>query len=166
MAFHELDLCSAEINPFKTIGKEWFLLTAGKESDYNTMTASWGFMGVMWNKNVFITAVRPNRHTFQYMENNDTFSVCFFDEEYRDALKFCGAHSGRDYDKAKETGLTPTTVDGVPAFEEAKMVLVCKKLYRSTVDEEKFIDNSIFDFYKNDPFHVGFAGEILKAYSK
>lgn len=166
MSFNEFDLCSAEINPFQAIGKDWFLLTAGNEADWNTMTASWGFMGVMWNKNAFITAVRPNRHTFSYMENNSLFSVCFFDEKYRDALKFCGSHTGRDYDKAKETGLTPITVDGVPAFEEAKTVLICKKLYRSTIEEEKFLDNTLFDFYKNDPHHVEFIGEILKAYRK
>ena len=38
-----------------------------------------------------------------FMEQNDCFSVSFFEESQRAALQFCGTHSGRDYDKAKET---------------------------------------------------------------
>lgn len=166
MSFKEFDLLSADINPFKEIGKGWFLLTAGTESDYNTMTASWGSMGVMWGKNIFTTVVRPSRHTYKFMESNDSFSISFFDESNREDLKFCGANSGRDCDKISHTNLTPIFIDGIPTFEEAKMVLVCKKIYRSEITEENFIDNGLFDYYKTDAFHVVFVGEILKSFGK
>ena len=166
MSFKEIDLLTADINPFKKIGTDWFLLTAGKENDFNTMTASWGAMGVMWNKNIFTTVVRPSRHTFKFIEENDMFSISFFDEDNRNDLKFCGSHSGRDYDKCAETNLTPTNIDGVPTFEEAIMVFICKKIYRATINEESFVDNNLFKFYTDDPFHVTFIGEIVKAYTK
>lgn len=166
MAFKETDISGLEFNPFNAIGKGWFLISAGNEEAFNTMTASWGFMGVMWGKNAVIPVIRPNRHTFKFIEEQDSFSICFFDEKYRDALKFCGSHSGRDCDKVKETGLTPVFLDGVPAYEEAKLVLICKKLYRGTIGEEQFIDNSLLKFYQDDPAHVAYPSEILKVYAK
>ena len=33
-------LDAIDFNPYKKIGKEWFLVTAGDESGWNTMTAS------------------------------------------------------------------------------------------------------------------------------
>ena len=107
MQFEQKTLSEIQWNPFDMIGKQWYLLTAGGLSDYNTMTASWGFMGEMWGKPSFLCGVRTNRHTLPFMEQNDCFSVSFFEESQRAALQFCGTHSGRDYDKAKETGLTP-----------------------------------------------------------
>lgn len=166
MAFKELDLLEASINPFKLIGNDSFLVTSGSEQDFNTMTASWGNLGVMWGKNIFTAMVRPTRHTYKYMEESDYYSISFFDKEYKEILKFCGANSGRDCDKVKETGLIPMFTDEVPYFEQAKLVLICKKIYRSTVNEERFIDNSLFDFYKTDTYHVAFIGEIIKAYIK
>lgn len=104
MQFEQKTLSKIQWNPFDMIGKQWYLLTAGGLSDYNTMTASWGFMGEMWGKPSFLCGVRTNRHTLPFMEQNDCFSVSFFEESQRAALQFCGTHSGRDYDKAKETG--------------------------------------------------------------
>lgn len=166
MAFVEADICALELNPFNAIGKDWFLISAGTEASFNTMTASWGFMGVMWGKNVLVPVIRPNRHTFKFIEEQDCFSICFFDEKYRGALKFCGSHSGRDCDKVKETGLTPVFLDGVPAYEEARLVLICKKLYRGTVCEEEILDTPVLKFYQDDPAHVAYPSEILKTYKK
>ena len=107
-------------NPFKLIGKDWALVTSGTKDSFNTMTVSWGGVGVMWGKPVAFTFIRPQRHTFGFIENNNYFTMSFFDEEYRDALNFCGTKSGRDDDKPKETGLTPAfTEDGIPYFEQA-----------------------------------------------
>ncbi|MEG0615039.1 MAG: flavin reductase [Oscillospiraceae bacterium] len=168
MDFHEIDISSIDFNPFEKIGKDWFLLTAGTKDDFNTMTASWGGMGVIWHKNVFTTVVRPSRHTYQKMENNSLFTISFFSDDYRDVLDFCGSHSGRDCDKAKATGITPLFIDGAVGFEQAEMVLVCKKLYRNSLDEDNFTDLKTLDDYnaKGEAFHVAYIGEILKAYQK
>ena len=50
--FQELSVQEFTINPFQKIGKQWMLITAGDESGYNTMTASWGGLGVLWQRNV------------------------------------------------------------------------------------------------------------------
>lgn len=166
MAFKKTDVAVLDFNPFSKIGKEWFLVTAGNEKNFNTMTASWGGAGVMWGKNIFTTVIRTNRYTYEFIENGDFFSICFFGDECREALKFCGANSGRDYDKPKETGLTPCFIDGVPAFEEAQTVLICRKLYAKELDRSAFIDSSALGFYENDPMHKAYVGEITAAYVK
>jgi flavin reductase (DIM6/NTAB) family NADH-FMN oxidoreductase RutF len=168
MSFKKIDLSELTINPFKLIGKDWMLLTAGNAEKYNTMTASWGQLGVLWNKNVFTCYIRPNRYTYEFVEDNEFFTASFFGEEYREALKFCGSKSGRDYDKAKETGLTPTELDGSIAFNEANMVIVCRKLYKDSLKSEGFLTNEGFanTFYGADPYHERYIAEIVAVYVK
>lgn len=166
MNFKEFNIVNADFNPFKVPSKKWFLITAGNENGYNTMTASWGGFGVMWNKNVANIVVRPQRHTIEFIEKSDLFTISVFDEKYRDALKYCGAHSGRDVDKAKETGLTPLFIEGSTTFEEAETVLVCKKLYRQELKKECFLDEKLLKNYPIDDFHISFVGEIIKSLEK
>ncbi len=155
------------LNPFTTIGKEWFLLTSGTIQDYNTMTCSWGGLGVLWNQNVVTAYVRGTRHTFDYLEKNNLFTISVFPEQYRKALAYCGSHSGRDVDKAKETGLTPIEIDGTTAFEEAKLILVCEKVYAQILEEESFVlKENLTDFYQKDAMHKMYIGRILNAYEK
>ena len=103
-------------NLFERIGKQWFLLTAGTPENWNTMTCSWGMGGVMWNRPSVTCYVRQSRHTFGFMQQQDMFTISFFPEAERKKLAFCGSHSGRDCDKAKEAGLTPETLGAL--FEE------------------------------------------------
>ena len=161
----EISVNDLSFNPWNKIGKEWFLLTSGDENGYNTMTASWGFMGIMWRKNTFTTVVRPTRYTYEFIEKNELFTVSFFDEEYRPALNFCGANSGRDCNKAEKTGLTPKFTDGTTTFEEASLVLVCRKIYAQDMDVSLLADD-IKPINGSDPIHKQYIGEILKAYVK
>lgn len=155
------------LNPFTMIGKEWFLLTSGAVSNYNTMTCSWGGLGVLWNQNVVTAYVRTSRHTFDYLEKSNLFTISVFPEQYRKALAYCGSHSGREVDKAKETGLTPISIDGTTAFEEAKLILVCEKVYAQILEEENFIlKENLTDFYQKDAMHKMYIGRILNAYEK
>ncbi|MDP4120211.1 MAG: flavin reductase [Bacillota bacterium] len=162
--FTEFDCRSLTENVFKLIDKDWMLLTAGSENSYNTMTASWGGMGILWNKNVVFSFVRPQRYTLEFMEKNDLFSISFYPEEYRKALAYCGAHSGRDVDKAVETGLTPIFSYDAPFFEEARLVFVCKKLYGQFLNYESIIDKSVDSNYASKDYHKMYIGEIIKAY--
>ena len=159
----EISVNGLDFNPWDKIGKEWFLLTSGDEKGFNTMTASWGFSGVMWGKNTFITVVRPTRYTYDFMEKNELFTASFFDEKYRKALSFCGSHSGRDCDKMKETGLTPEFIDGTTAFKEAKLVLVCRKIYAQDMDVSLLAED-VKPANGSDPIHKQYIGEIIKAY--
>lgn len=152
---------SLQMNPFEKIGKEWMLITAGDEQAHNTMTASWGGLGVLWNKNVSTCYVRPQRHTFGFMENSESYSLCFFDESYRKALSLCGTLSGRDTDKDKEAGLTCAFHHGVPYYEEASLVLICKKQYSQFLTKKSFVCGETYTKnYPADDLHKMYIGEI------
>ena len=148
-------------NPFSLIGKEWMLITAGNETACNTMTASWGGVGVLWNLPVAFAFVRPQRHTYSFLETHDTFSLSFLSEEYRDALRFCGTHSGRDGDKFAATGLSAQYENGTPYIEQARLVLVCRKLHVSDFSADQFITDAPLTHYKANDFHRQYIGEII-----
>lgn len=166
MAFKKISLSELSFNPFEKIGKEWMLLTGGNKEKFNTMTASWGQLGVLWNRNVLTCYVRPNRYTYEFIDNGEYFTASFFGEQYRNALSFCGSHSGRDCDKIKETGLTPVETDGCMTFEEADLVLVCRKLYNYDMQESGFTTNDGISeqFFGKDHYHRAYISEITAVY--
>lgn len=164
--FTQTDCLALHDNLFKLIGKDWMLVTAGDQKSYNTMTASWGGAGVLWNKNVAFTFIRPQRYTLPFMEANDYYTLSFYPEDMRSALSYCGAKSGRNVDKAKETGLIPVFDEKAPYFSQARLVLVCKKLYAQDLTPSCFIDKTLDNNYKEKDYHKMFIGEIVKVLIK
>jgi flavin reductase (DIM6/NTAB) family NADH-FMN oxidoreductase RutF len=161
-------------SPFDRIGGDWMLITAGnaenEKGNWNTMTASWGGLGVLWNKNVAIVFIRPSRRTFNFANDSDMFTLSFFDESYRSALELCGEKSGRDTDKAHAAGLMPVFFSGGAAggaisFKEAKEIIVCKKIYTQDIDPALFFEPSIEKNYSGKDYHRMYIGEIV-AYFK
>ena len=73
-------------NPIDMISNDWMLVSSEKEGKVNTMTASWGGVGFLWGKNIAIIFIRPQRHTKQFIDSSDTFSLTFFDKKYREDL--------------------------------------------------------------------------------
>ena len=165
--FKELQPVALKDNPFKLIGTDWMLITAGTKESFNTMTASWGGLGVMWDKEVAMVFVRPTRHTFGFIERSPLFTLSFFTEQYRPALDFCGTQSGRDVNKVAKTGLSPQTgADGAPYFAEARLVLVCRKLHSQQLDPAGFRDPAIGEFYAQRDYHHFYVGEILRCLAR
>ncbi|EKU91029.1 flavin reductase family protein [Bacteroides oleiciplenus] len=131
-------------NFFEVIGKEWMLVTAGTKESFNTMTASWGGIGFLWNKPVVYVFIRPERYTFEFIERSEYFTLSFLGEENRAIHKICGSKSGREVDKVKETGLKPlVTEKGNILFEQGRLSLECRKLYTDVMKEDCFIDPAI-----------------------
>ena len=167
MSFSVTDPKSLNINFFEAIDKQWMLITAGNNEKFNTMTASWGGTGILWNKNVVFTFIRESRYTLGFVDDNDYFTLSFFGGNMKKELAFCGSHSGRDTDKIKETGLIPVFDENAPYFEQAELVLVCKKLYRQKLTEDSFIDKSLIDAqYSNNDWNYAFEGENVKILKK
>ncbi len=165
--FKTIDPSAIADNAFKLIGKDWALVTSGSRESFNTMTVSWGGVGIMWNKPVTFTFIRPQRYTFGFLEKNGFFTMSFFDESYRKALQICGTKSGRDTDKVAETGLTPAfTGDGVPYFEEARLVLVCKKLYAQDLNEDSIVEEAVKGNYNGSDYHRMYVSEIVSVLKK
>ncbi len=159
IGFKEIKVKEIE-NAVKLIGSDWMLITASDGERINTMTASWGNLGVLWGKNVITCYIRPQRYTFEVAEKTDRISFSFFGEEHRAALNYCGKYSGRDKDKFKEAGLGVSFIDGTPIINEAKMVLVCRKLYADFIKKENFLESGPLVNYKNEDFHKFYICEI------
>ena len=155
-----------DANPIELIGEQWMLVTAGNLKKFNTMTASWGAMGELWNKPVAFVFIRPQRYTFEFTEREEIMTLSFFEPAYRPALTLCGNCSGRDMDKIAKTGLTPcqTTKGGV-TFHEARLVLECRKLYSDVLKKGSFTNDKIpSKIYPNDDFHTMYIVEILNVW--
>lgn len=153
---------------------EGFLVTAGsglKRENWNTMTAGWGGVGYLWNKLTAFVFIRPVRYTAEFTEKEDYMTLSFFnpkDEKMRKALAVCGTVSGRDTDKAEKTGLKPILLeDNAVGFEQAEIILVCRKLYRNRFDPDLFLDPQIIiNSYPKKDFHYMYMCEILSVYTK
>ena len=154
----EIDPKVLDENVFKLIGEQWMLVTAGNAEKFNMMTASWGGL-------VFI---RPQRYTFDFVERNEGFTLSFFGEEYRKVLQLCGTKSGREIDKVAETKLTPfATPSGNMAFEEASLVLDCRKCYTDMIEKGNFIDyETVARWYPHEDFHKMYVAEIIGAWRR
>jgi flavin reductase (DIM6/NTAB) family NADH-FMN oxidoreductase RutF len=144
----------------------WFLLTAGENrpGGFNSMTVSWGALGVMWHRPLLMVVLRPQRYTREFMERCDTFSLCAFDEAQRPALQLLGTQSGRDTRKMAECGLTPIVLKTIacPGFAEAKLILECRKTYFDDLEPAHFLGDFIAPNYQGD-YHRIYFGEVLAA---
>ena len=149
-------------NAIKIVGLDSMLITAGKKDHFNTMTAGWGGLGFLWKKPVAFIFIRPQRYTYEFVEKNEDFTLCFFEPKYDSILDYCGNHSGRDTDKMKVTGLTPLETErGNIVYSQARLVLECKKWYYDDIDPEHFVDPNIKKMYPINDFHRMYFGEIL-----
>ena len=156
----KLEVKDLKDNFFEAIGKEWMLITAGTKEKFNTMTASWGGIGWLWNKPVAFVFVRPERYTYEFIEKSDYLTLSFLGEENKKIHAVCGSKSGRNTDKVKETGLKPVfTEGGNVVFEQARLSLECKKLYADGIKPECFLDKESLE-----KWYGGAHGGFLKIY--
>lgn len=165
--FVEIEPEQFERSPFKLIGKDWMLIAAEKDGRANAMTAAWGGMGFMWDKNVVFIVIRPQRFTKTLVDGSDTFSLTFFDASYKKMFGYMGTVSGRDEDKIAKSGLTLSYSGDTPYFEEAEAVLICRKLYAQTFRPECFTNREINGrVYPNSDHHTLYIAEVERILGK
>lgn len=155
-------------NFVKMLSEDWMLITAGNKDKFNMMTASWGGFGVLYNKPVVFCFINPARYTYKVIETQgDTFTITFYTEMYRDALNYCGTKSGKDEDKVKGSGLTPVQMpSGSMAFEQAWMIIECKKLLSQSLLPDSINNNEVKSQWLDKPMHKMYIGEILNVWVK
>ncbi|MEG0592323.1 MAG: flavin reductase family protein [Coprobacillus sp.] len=164
MAFSKIDIKNLEMNPFTSIGKDWMLITAGDQDRVNTMTASWGGVGVLWGENIVHAYIRPQRYTKQFVDNNDCFSLSFFNG-YKKELGVLGSVSGKDSNKIQDVDFHVTYLDGVPTFEEASVVFIVEKVYEDTIKPECFLDSNLDNkWYPEKDYHTHYIARIKEIY--
>ncbi|MEG2258768.1 MAG: flavin reductase family protein [Oscillospiraceae bacterium] len=157
------------LSPFKVFDKEWALLSAGTAESFNSMTVSWGGVGTLWSRAVATVYVRPQRYTREFIEREDFFTLCFFNGSHMKDLSYIGNTSGKNKDKIAATDLTPcfNNSSNSPMFEQAELVLVCKKLYFDDIKKENISDSEIIDKnYPKSDFHRLYIGEVVEAFIK
>lgn len=147
---------------------KWMLISATKpDGTVNTMTASWGGFGIMWNKEVVFVVIRPQRYTKEFVDSADSLSLTFFDKSYLKTLGYLGKVSGRDEHKITKSGLTVVKDTDAPYFEEANTVIIAKKLFVQKIKEEAFLDKEIIErWYPEKDFHYLYIAEISKILQK
>lgn len=163
LMFEKISPEKLDKNAIQLLSKEWMLITAGKLENFNNMTASWGGFGYLWNKPVSFIFIRPPRYTYQFVEANPFFTLCFFNEKYKDMLNLSGTKSGREIDKMHGLGLTPmrSPNDSV-YYKEASIVMECRKSYCTDIEPTHFIDENIIKNYPKLDFHRMYIGEITE----
>jgi len=167
--FNAVNPFTLKENVFDMLQDEWMLITAGETNCFNTMTAAWGGFGILWRKPIAIIYIRPQRYTYQFTEKYNDFTLSFFGHDNcRKALSFCGSKSGRDFDKPKETGLTPVlTTEKNIAFQEARLIFDCRKLYADDIKPDNFIDIGLDkSIYPTKDYHRFYIGEIIGCYER
>lgn len=160
----KVDYSQLELNPFLVFSEDTFLLSAGENDDWNTMTAGWGGFGSVFGVPAAYVFVRKSRYTHSFIERYPMFSLSFFPNEMKIALDYCGSHSGREGNKAAEAGITPFAIDGTVAFEEANLIMTCRKMLSVPITEETMIDASLLKFYPHGDWHQMFIGAIEGVY--
>lgn len=168
MEFEKTEIKTMDMKPFEKIGSQWMLISAKKDGKVNTMTASWGGVGVLWGKNVVTVYIRPQRYTKEFVDANDTFTLSFFNGNCMKELGYLGKVSGREEkDKIEKSGLHVEMIDGQPTFKEASQVLVCKKLYHDMIKPENFYGKEEDEkWYPDKDYHTMYIAEIVAAYEK
>lgn len=164
--FQPFPIEELEFNPFEKIGKEWALVSAGSKQKANTMTVSWGGVGVLWGKNVAFIFVRDSRYTKEFIDSGDFFSVSFLDKAYKDALNYCGSHSGRNEDKIENAGLTWNYKLSIPYIDEGSLILLCQKMAATKITEDSFLSPDIKKWYTDGDLHTMYVAEILEVLAR
>ena len=167
MSFEKININEYEFSPVKGIGENWGILTGVSDDGFNSMTVSWGSIGVLWSKPCAFVFVRPGRHTYKFMEKGEYFSLSLMPEGMHEKMAVFGSKSGRDTDKYEISGFSVCDENGVKYPEEAETVFICKKIAASDVTPEWFIDNTIDGKnYPNKDYHRMYIGEIVTVLKK
>lgn len=165
--FQDCPIEMLDFNPFTKLGKEWALVTAGTKTNTNTMTISWGGMGVLWGKDVVYVFIRDSRFTKELIDQGDFFSITFLDEKYRNELSYCGSHSGRSENKIEKAGLSVGKKHGIPYIDEGNLVFLCQKLSATRITEDSFLSPDIKEkWYADGDMHTMYIAEIIEVLAR
>ena len=166
--YREISMNELNENSVDLFNNRWALVTAGNENALNTMTVSWGAIGELWGNDMATLYIRPQRYTEEFLNKNDYLTVSFYPEEMKKRIhSVCGSKSGREVDKVKECDLTPVFNEKAPYFDEAEIVLVCKKCAKSKFNPNDFIDSEIDEkWYPQKDYHYIYYAKIEKVLVK
>lgn len=151
---------------YDLFNKKWALVASGQLNDFNVMTVSWGSLGTLWSRDIVTVYIKPCRYTHQFMEKNDYFTVSFYDEEYRRDLALLGRLSGRDGDKVAKTKLQPIACGDSVTFSQARVTILCRKIYQHDFQREGIPEEVIERYYQTEEPHTMYIGEVVGVFGE
>ena len=156
-----------EMDPFKKISQDWMAISAGNEEKANTMTASWGGFGTIWDRSVCFIFVRESRYTKEFLDRERGFSLTFFEKRDKQILKYFGSVSGRDEDKLKNAKMHFSYFKGVPYINEGNVILICRKLAKVPMEKDTILVPLIDQmFYEKGDYHTMYIGELTQVMAR
>jgi len=130
-------------NVFALVGKIFPVVTVGALGSHNSMVASGGGMGLLFRKPATWCVFPSKRYTLELIEKEQTYTLSFSPDEYREQFMFLGRESGRDGNKMEEVELTAIeTPLHNTSFEEARLIVECS-LMQITIPQ-------VSDFYSEE----------------
>jgi flavin reductase (DIM6/NTAB) family NADH-FMN oxidoreductase RutF len=157
-------------NVFKLVGKDFTVITAGKEPEHNSMTASWGGLGILFEKPVTWCFLRASRYTLELIKKEHSYTMSYFPDQYKEQVLFFGSKTGKNTDKMKETTLTAVqTPSGNVSYKEAKLIIECKLTELTSVNPDDFYTSEGKDFINGayqevKDYHKLVFGEITNVW--
>ncbi|GAB7140621.1 hypothetical protein RsTz2092_05710 [Deferribacterales bacterium RsTz2092] len=124
--FKEISPEAISDNVFTLTGKDLYAITAGKQEHYNSMVGSGGGFGLIFRKPATWCFIREDRYTLELIQKEQTYTLSYFPQKYKEKMLFLGSKTGRDSDKMREVELTSIqTPSSDMSFREAKLVIEC-----------------------------------------
>lgn len=104
------------------------LISCGSSrEEWNLITVAW--IGTICSDPAMLSiSLRHERHSYPLIMREMEFTVNLTTTGMAKAVDWCGVRSGADYDKWKETGLTPLPGEKVksPTVEESPLSIECR----------------------------------------
>ena len=157
---------------FTLVGKDFTVITAGKEDHYNSMIGSGGGLGMLFMKPTTWCILRADRYTLELIQEEQTYTMSYFSNEFKERMLFLGSKSGRDSEKMKEVELTSVqTPSGDMSFKEARLILECKLTALTVANPDDFYTQETKDYineaYQEANVYRKLAfGEITRVWMK
>ncbi len=161
----QIHLSELNVSSFSLFNYQWCLIGVAGDK-VNAMTASWGGLGTLWNKAVVTIYVRPSRYTHVLLERDDHFTISFFGQQHRPVLNYLGTISGRDKDKIAECGISYHVNQGALYFDDAELIIKCKKILTQPLDEHRISEDIKRLMYPNGDVHTMVIGEVEEVWVK
>ena len=119
-----------------------------EKGNFNAITLEW-FMRTSINPPMFAISIGHQRYSYNCLQKNRYFNLCFPSKQLKESVVFCGTKSGRDFDKFKETKMDwfPGKLAGYPVIKGAVATFECE-----IVSQVKSGDHTIY------------AGEVKHAF--
>lgn len=165
------ELCD-NFNVLTLVGKDFYVITAGKENHYNSMIGSGGGLGMLFRKPTTWCVLRADRYTLELIQKEQTYTLSYFPNEYKEQMIFLGSKSGRNSEKMKEVELVGVqTPSGDMSFEKAGLIIECKLTQLTTPNPNDFCTQEAKDYisevYKEATDHRKYVfGEITHVWVK